>query len=63
MVRHVTDEAELWVADLGADQATIDAADADGVVAVHVDGGDQLWVDLALQHHAGDLDRFAVGHP
>ena len=46
---------------VGPDQPGIDAADADGVSAVHVDRRDELRVDLALEHHAGDVDGLGVG--
>ena len=45
------------------DQAAVAAADADRVVAVHVDRGDELRVDLADEHHAGDVDGLGVGDP
>ncbi len=59
----VADEAELRVAGGRPDQAGVDAADADGVAAVHVDRGDELRVDLPLEHHAGDVDGLGVGDP
>ena len=43
------------------EQAGVAAADADGVVAVGVDGGDELRVDLADEHHPGDVDGLGVG--
>ena len=43
------------------EQAGVAAADADGVVAVGVDGGDELRVDLTDEHHPGDVDRLGVG--
>ena len=57
----VADEAELGVAEPGADQAAVLAADSDGVVAVDVDRADDLRVDLADQHHAGDVDGLGIG--
>ena len=59
----VADEAELGVAGGGPDQPGVLAADADGVVAVQVDRRDELRVDLADQHHAGDVDGLGVGDP
>ena len=59
----VADEAELRAARDGADQPGVLAADADGVVAVQVDRRHELGVDLADQHHAGDVDGLGVGDP
>ena len=57
----VTDEAELRIAGHRSDQAGVDAADADRVSAMDVDRRDELRVDVALQHHPGDVDRLGVG--
>ena len=57
----IADEAELRAAGGGADQPGVLAADPDGVVAVQVDRRHQLRVDLADQHHAGDVDGLGVG--
>ena len=57
----VADEAELLVAGGRPDQPGVDAADADGEAAVHVDRCHELRVDLALEHHPGDVDRLGVG--
>ena len=59
----VADEAELGVAGRRLDQPGVLAADADGVVAVEVDGRDELRVDLADEHHPGDVDGLGVGDP
>ena len=48
---------------LGEDEPGVLAADPDGQRAVHVDGADDLAVDLADQHHAGDVDGLGVGDP
>jgi hypothetical protein len=60
---HVADETQFGVARCGLDQPRVLTADTDCVVAVDVDGGDELRVDLADQHHAGDVDGLGVGDP
>ena len=51
------------VAGVGPDQAGVLARHADGQRAVDVDGGDDVAVDLADQHHAGDVEGLGVGDP
>ena len=57
----VADEAELGVAQAGLDQPGVLAREADGERAVGVDGGDDVAVDLADEHHAGDVEGLGVG--
>ena len=51
------------VAGFGADEAGVLAGDADGEGGVDVDGRDDVPVDLADQHHAGDVQGLGVGDP
>ena len=60
---HVADEAELARPGHGRDEAGVLAGQADGQGAVDVDGGDDVAVDLADQHHAGDVEGLGVGDP
>ena len=46
---------------LGADQAAVDAADADGSRAEPLQRGDQLGVDEAAEHRDRDRQRLVVG--
>ena len=57
----IADEAEFWVSGMRPDQPAVDAADTNGVVAMHVDCCDELRVDLTFEHHAGNLNGFGVG--
>ena len=61
--RHVADVAELGRALGRQDQAGVLAGDADGDRAVDVDGRDDVPVDLADQHHPGDVEGLGVGDP
>ena len=61
--RHVADEAEVGVTRRGGDEVRVLAGQPDGDRAVHVDGRHDVAVDLADQHHAGDVERVGVGHP
>ncbi len=45
----------------GLDQPGVLPAHTDRIVAVDVDGGDELRVHLADQHHSGDVDRLGIG--
>ena len=47
----------------GLDEPGVLARHADGERAVHVDGGHDLAVDLADEHHPGDVERLGVGDP
>ena len=61
---HVADEAELGVAGLGADEPGVLARDsptASGACTLMAD--DDVAVDLADEHHAGDVERLGVGDP
>ena len=59
----VADEAELRGRGPGADEAGVLAGDADRQRPVDVDGRDDVPVDLADQHHAGDVEGLGVGDP
>ncbi len=59
-VAHV---AQVGVAGGGGDQAGVLARQADGQRPVDVDGADDVAVDLAHEHHAGDLERLGIGDP
>ena len=59
----VADEAELLGALLGGDQVGVLAREPDRQRRVHVDGRDDLPVDLAHEHHAGDVEGLGVGDP
>ena len=48
---------------LGHDEPGVLAGHADRQRAVDVDGADDLAVDLADEHHAGDVDGLGVGDP
>ena len=61
--RHVADEPEVGVARGGRDEVGVLARHPDGDRPVHVDGRDDVAVDLADQHHAGDVERVGVGDP
>ena len=61
--RHVADEAEVGVPRGGRDEVGILAGQPDGDRSVHVDGRHDVAVDLAHQHHAGDVERVGVGDP
>ena len=60
------DEADVLASGSGAasdaKQRAVVAAEADRGLAVAVDAQDDLRVDLADQHHLGDLDRVRVGY-
>ena len=61
--RHVADEAEVDVPRRRRDQPGVLAGEADRQRPVHVDGGDDVAVDLADEHHAGDVEGVRVGDP
>src|SRR6185312_17492715 len=46
---------------LGGEQVRVFAGQADGVGAVAVDQADDVLVDLAVEHHADDVDRLFRG--
>ena len=48
---------------LAHDEAGVLAGQPDGERAVHVDAGDDVAVDLADEHHAGDVEGLGVGDP
>ena len=59
----VAHEAQLGRAGAGRDEAGVLAREADGQRPVHVDAGHDVAVDLAHQHHAGDVEGVGVGDP
>ena len=60
----VADEAQLGVARRRRCMRPASSPlDADGERAVDVDGRHDRRVDLAAQHHAGDVDGLGVGDP
>ncbi len=58
--RDVTDEPQLRIAGGCANQPSVNSADTNGQIAVHVDRGHDLGVDLARQHHACDVDGLGI---
>ena len=60
---HVAHVAQVGMAGAGQDQPRALARQAHGQRPVHVDGRHDVAVDLAHQHHAGDVDRLRVGDP
>ena len=61
-MRHFAHATELGVERLGDERASIAARHAHGQVAVVVDGGNQLLVNLAAQHLAHDIHSRRRGH-
>ncbi len=59
----VAHEAEIGVAGGAPDEAGVLAGNTDRQRPVDVDGGHDVPVDLAHQHHAGDVEGLGVGDP
>ena len=59
----VADEAEVGVRAVASDEPGVLAAQPDGERAVHVDRRDDVAVDLADEHHPGDVEGLGVGDP